>query len=89
MSEKFTKRFTTTTKSLTTASNRPQQFDASRKPVPSFPPSLRLKEAQALGLPCLCADDAGNINSVLVLIWKICRESFSCCGSVASPQGTA
>jgi hypothetical protein len=36
---------------------------ASSKPVPLFPPSLRLKETQARGLPCLCADGAGNIYS--------------------------
>jgi hypothetical protein len=31
----------------------------------------------------LCADEAPNISSVLVLI---CRVFFSCCGSVAWPQ---
>jgi len=34
-----------------------------RKPAPPFPPGLRLKRTQARWLPCLCADEAGNIYS--------------------------
>jgi SOS-response transcriptional repressor LexA len=41
---------------------------ASRKPVPPFPPSLRLNETQARGLPCLCADEAGNIYSACLSV---------------------
>jgi hypothetical protein len=59
---------------------------ASRKPVPPFPPSLRLKETQARGLPYLCADKAGNIYTGPLLICRVC---FSFCDSATMPQTTA
>ena len=47
-------------------------------------PSLKLIEGKSSqGAPCLCADEAVNIHSALLLI---CRVTFSCCGSAASPQ---
>jgi hypothetical protein len=46
-------------------------------------PSFKLIEGKSSrGAPFLCADEAGNIYSSLLLI---CRIIFSCCGSVASP----
>jgi len=40
-----------------------QRLSRKHKPAPPFPPSVRLKETQTCGLPCLCADEAGNIYS--------------------------
>jgi hypothetical protein len=49
--------------------------------------SLQLFESTSpRGALCFCADEAGNIYYVLLLIYRV---FFSCCGIVASTQETA